>query len=198
MKLIETGLPGVLLFEPQVFGDERGFFLETYSAQKFAEFGVNNVWVQDNHSLSSQNTLRGLHYQLKNPQAKLCRVVRGAVLDVAVDIRVGSPHFGKHIAVELSAENKRLIYVPRGFAHGFLVLSEEAEFLYKCDNFYAPGDEFSVAWNDPEVGIAWSLSTEPLLSGKDAAAPQLKAIPQEMLPSFSALSAALEVEKKQP
>ena len=186
MKLIETDLPGVLVFEPQVWGDERGFFLETYSAQKFADFGVENVWVQDNHSLSAQNTLRGLHYQLKNPQAKLCRVVRGAVLDVAVDIRVGSPHFGKHVAVELSAENKRMIYVPRGFAHGFLVLSEQAEFLYKCDNFYAPGDEWSVAWNDPEIGIAWDLHGAPLLSGKDAIAPRLGEIAPENLPSFEA------------
>ncbi|HEX8463906.1 MAG TPA: dTDP-4-dehydrorhamnose 3,5-epimerase [Abditibacterium sp.] len=189
MKHLETSLPGVSVFEPQVFGDARGFFLETYSARKFAEFGIHSTFVQDNHSLSSKGTLRGLHFQLQNPQAKLCRVVRGAVLDVAVDVRVGSPHFGKYVAVELSAENKRLILVPRGFAHGFLVLSDEAEFLYKCDDFYAPGDEGSVAWNDPDIGIAWNwkaLGIEaPLLSGKDGAAPQLSEIGREFLPQFT-------------
>ncbi|PQV65055.1 dTDP-4-dehydrorhamnose 3,5-epimerase [Abditibacterium utsteinense] len=184
MKLIETSLPGVLVFEPQVFGDARGFFMETYSARKLAEFGISEAFVQDNHSLSARGTLRGLHYQLKNPQAKLCRVVRGAVLDVAVDVRVGSPHFGEHVAVELTAENKRLIYVPRGFAHGFVVLSEEAEFLYKCDDFYTPGDEGSVAWGDPQIGIDWKLQGEPLLSGKDAVAPRLSEIAPENLPVF--------------
>lgn len=184
MKLQETSLPGVVVLEPQVFGDARGFFMETYSAQKFEAFGIHNVFVQDNHSLSGRNTLRGLHYQLKNPQAKLCRVVRGAVLDVAVDIRVGSPHFGKFVTVELSAENKRMIFVPRGFAHGFLVLSDEAEFLYKCDNFYAPGDEYSVAWNDPLIGIEWNLDGELLLSGKDSFAPRLEEIASDLLPVF--------------
>ncbi len=184
MKKIETPLPGVLVFEPQVFGDARGFFLTTYSARQFAEFGVHSEFVQDNHSLSSQNTLRGLHFQLKNPQAKLCRVVRGAVLDVAVDIRVGSPHFGKYVAVELSAENQRLILVPRGFAHGFLVLSEEAEFLYKCDGFYAPGDEYGVAWNDPDIGIEWNLDGEPRLSEKDKIAPLLREMAPDDLPHF--------------
>ncbi len=184
MKLIETSLPGVLVFEPQVFGDARGFFMETYSARTFAEFGIADAFVQDNHSLSARGTLRGLHFQLKNPQSKLCRAVRGAVLDVAVDVRVGSPHFGRHVAVELSAQNKRLIYVPRGFAHGFVVLSDEAEFLYKCDDFYAPGDEGSVAWNDPQIGIDWKLEIEPLLSGKDAAAPLLDSIVPENLPLY--------------
>lgn len=187
MKLIETSLPGVLVFEPQVFGDARGFFLETYSARKFAAFGVPNVFVQDNHSLSARGTLRGLHYQLANPQAKLCRVVRGAVLDVAVDVRAGSPHFGQHVAVELSAENKRLIFVPRGFAHGFLVLSDEAEFLYKCDGFYAPGDEYGVAWNDARIGVSWPLAGEPLLSGKDAQAPRLGQISPDKLPRFGSV-----------
>jgi dTDP-4-dehydrorhamnose 3,5-epimerase len=185
MKLQETSLPGVVVLEPQVFGDARGFFMETYSAQKFADFGIHSTFVQDNHSLSAKNTLRGLHYQLNRPQAKLCRVVRGAVLDVVVDIRLGSPHFGKHVAVEISAANKRLIFVPRGFAHGFLVLSDEAEFLYKCDDFYAPGDEYSVAWNDPQIGIDWSLAADPLLSGKDALAPLLKEIETRHLPRFN-------------
>ncbi|RYG68600.1 dTDP-4-dehydrorhamnose 3,5-epimerase [bacterium] len=184
MKLIETAIPEVKVFEPQVFGDDRGFFMETYSAQKLAGLGVDTVFVQDNHSLSSKGTLRGLHYQLRNPQTKLCRVVRGAVLDVAVDIRVGSPTFGQHVAVELTAENKRMIYVPHGFAHGFLVLSDEAEFLYKCDAFYTPGDEYGIAWNDSEVGIEWNLESAPLLSPKDALLPSIADAPREQLPIF--------------
>lgn len=184
MKRIETSLPGVLVFEPQIFGDARGFFTTSYHAREFAEMGVDSVFVQDNHSLSAQNTLRGLHYQLEHPQAKLCRVVRGAVLDVAVDIRVGSPHFGRSVAVELSAENHRMIFVPRGFAHGFLVLSDEAEFLYKCDGFYTPGDEYGVAWHDPVLGISWPLEGEPKLSGKDAIAPLLSEIAPAKLPRF--------------
>lgn len=184
MKLIETAIPEVHVFEPTVFGDARGFFMETYSTRKLAEFGIDTVFVQDNHSLSAKGTLRGLHYQLRNPQAKLCRVVRGSVLDVAVDVRFGSPTFGQHVAVELSAENKRMILVPHGFAHGFVVLSDEAEFLYKCDDFYAPGDEYGVAWNDPQVGIDWDLSGPPLLSGKDSLLPMLSDIPREHLPIF--------------
>jgi dTDP-4-dehydrorhamnose 3,5-epimerase len=184
MKLIETSIPEVKVFEPQVFGDSRGFFMETYSTRKFSDLGVETTFVQDNHSLSCRGTLRGLHYQLRHPQSKLCRVVRGAVLDVAVDIRLGSPTFGQHVAVELSAENKRMILVPRGFAHGFLVLSEEAEFLYKCDEFYAPGDEFGIAWNDPNLGINWGLEAAPLLSAKDAVQPRLSDAPREQLPAF--------------
>jgi dTDP-4-dehydrorhamnose 3,5-epimerase len=188
MKSIETSLPEVWTLEPAVFGDARGFFMETFSAQKFAALGLQTNWVQDNHSLSSRGTLRGLHYQLQNPQAKLCRVVRGAVLDVAVDIRRGSPHFGKYVAVELSAENKRQILVPRGFAHGFLVLSEEAEFLYKCDDFYTPGDEYGLAWDDDQIGIEWNLSAlgleAPLLSGKDSVTPRLRDIAPENLPVY--------------
>ena len=188
MQIIATSLPEVLVLEPRVFGDARGFFMETFSARAFAEMGVERAFVQDNHSLSSRGTLRGLHYQLKNPQAKLCRVVRGAVLDVAVDIRYGSPTFGRHVAALLSAENKRQIYVPRGFAHGFLVLSDEAEFLYKCDDFYAPGDEYGVCWNDPALGIEWPLDEygiqAPLLSGKDETAPLLAAVETENLPVF--------------
>ena len=189
MQLIPTSIPEVLIIEPRVFGDERGFFMETYSARALAELGVTRSFVQDNHSLSRQGTLRGLHYQLRNPQAKLCRVVRGAVWDVAADIRRGSPTFGQHVGVLLSAENKRSIYVPRGFAHGFLVLSDEAEFLYKCDDFYAPGDEYGVRWDDVALDIEWPLREHeiesPLLSDKDENAPLLQDVEAENLPLFS-------------
>ena len=189
MQLIPTSIPEVRIIEPRVFGDERGFFMETYSARAFAEFGIERAFVQDNHSLSRKGTLRGLHYQLKNPQAKLCRVVRGAVWDVAVDIRRGSPTFGQHVAALLSATNKRSIYVPRGFAHGFLVLSDEAEFLYKCDALYAPGDEYSVRWDDADLKINWPLQEHeiaaPLLSEKDQNAPRLAALTDADLPVFS-------------
>ncbi len=143
---IETELPGVLLIQPRVWRDDRGFFLETYHAAKFAQLGVQDTFVQDNHSLSTRDTLRGLHYQLQHAQAKLCRVVRGEVLDVAVDIRRGSPTFGRWISALLSDQNKRQIYIPRGFAHGFVVLSEEAEFLYKCSDFYDPESERGIHW----------------------------------------------------
>ena len=189
MQIIPTSLPEVLLLEPRVFGDARGFFMETFSARAFAQLGIARPFVQDNHSLSVKGTLRGLHFQLQTPQAKLCRVVRGAVWDIAVDIRRGSPTFGGHVAALLSAENKRQIYVPRGFAHGFLVVSDEAEFLYKCDDFYAPGDEYGVRWNDPKLGIEWPLDKykigAPLLSGKDEIAPSLSAIAPDHLPNFS-------------
>ena len=192
MQLIPTSIPEVKIIEPRVFGDERGFFMETYSARAYAEFGIMRSFVQDNHSLSRRGTLRGLHYQLQNPQAKLCRVVRGAVLDVAVDIRTGSPTFGQHVSALLSAENKRLIYIPRGFAHGFLVLSDEAEFLYKCDAPYAPGDEYSVRWNDAALKIDWPLQEHgievPLLSEKDERAPLLAEIEAANLPVFSITS----------
>ena len=191
MQITPTALPEVLLIEPRVFGDARGFFMETYSARAFAEAGIARPFVQDNHSLSRKGTLRGLHYQLRNPQAKLCRVVSGAVWDVAVDIRRGSPTFGQHVGALLSAENKRQIYVPRGFAHGFLVLSDEAEFLYKCDDFYAPGDEYGVRWDDEALQIGWPLDEynieKPLLSGKDQSAPMLSEITDEQLPHFSEL-----------
>ncbi len=189
MELIPTQIPEVKIIEPRVFGDARGFFMETYGARAFAEAGITRAFAQDNHSLSRRGTLRGLHYQLENPQAKLCRVVRGAVWDVAADIRRGSPTFGQHVGVLLSAENKRSIYVPRGFAHGFLVLSDEAEFLYKCDDYYAPGDEYGVRWDDETLGIEWPLSEHqiaaPLLSGKDESAPVLEDIAAENLPLFS-------------
>jgi dTDP-4-dehydrorhamnose 3,5-epimerase len=181
MMMIPTPLPGVCILEPKVHGDARGFFFESYHAADLEALGIEGRFVQDNHSRSVRGTLRGLHYQLANPQAKLCRVILGAVLDVAVDLRRGSPHFGEWTSVVLSAQNRRQLYVPRGFAHGFLVLSESAEFLYKCDDFYAPGDEYALAWDDPQVGIRWELSAPPLLSEKDARAPRLAEIPKAHL-----------------
>jgi len=186
MQKIETSLPGVLLIEPDVFGDERGFFMESYHAEKFRELGISNQFVQDNHSLSRRGTLRGLHYQLQNPQAKLCRVIRGEILDVAVDIRRGSPHFGQWTSTILSAANKRQIFIPAGFAHGFLVLSDEAEFLYKCDAFYDAGDERGVLWSDPQIGIDWRIpqKMELLLSQKDRQNPTLSTLGEDNLPLF--------------
>lgn len=174
MKFTETKLPGVILVEPDVHGDARGFFLETYHADKYADGGVSATFVQDNHSRSKQGTLRGLHLQVQYPQGKLVRVVEGEVYDVAVDVRRGSPHFGKHVAVVLSAENFAQLYVPPGFAHGFLVTSEVAQFEYKCTGLYRPEDELAIAWNDPQIGIPWPMAT-PALSGKDAQAPTLAA-----------------------
>ncbi len=180
---IETELPGVLLIQPRVWRDDRGFFLETYHAAKFAQLGVQDTFVQDNHSLSTRDTLRGLHYQLQHAQAKLCRVVRGEVLDVAVDIRRGSPTFGRWISALLSDQNKRQIYIPRGFAHGFVVLSEEAEFLYKCSDFYDPESERGIHWQDPQLAIQWGV-TDPVLSGKDSRYPRLADVPAELLPLY--------------
>jgi dTDP-4-dehydrorhamnose 3,5-epimerase len=179
----ETKVPGVWIVKPRVFRDSRGFFAETYRADQFADIGIRDKFVQDNHSQSRKGTLRGLHYQLRRPQAKLCRVVRGSVLDVAVDIRRGSPTFGKSVSVELTAENRQQIYVPVGFAHGFVVLSEEAEFLYKCSDFYDPGGEYGVLWSDPALGVEWKV-TEPVLSEKDSRYPKLSEIPPELLPVY--------------
>ena len=169
MNIIPAGLPGVLIIEPRVFGDSRGFFLESWNEKAFAEAGLPMHFVQDNHSLSGRGTLRGLHYQLHQTQGKLVRVVAGEVFDVAVDVRRSSPDFGKWVGVTLSAENKRMLWVPPGFAHGFYVTSEQAEFLYKCTEFYDPASERTLAWNDPEVGVQWPLvpGLEPLLSAKD-------------------------------
>lgn len=175
----------MLLLRPQVHEDARGFFFESYHQAKLADLGIREVFVQDNHSKSCRNTLRGLHYQLKHPQAKLCRVVQGAVLDVAVDIRVGSPHFGHWVSVVLSAENKQQIFIPPGFAHGFAVLSETAEFLYKCSDFYHPVDERGLLWDDPELAIPWGI-TEPLISSKDRAHLPLQQIANEDLPLYVA------------
>lgn len=174
MNIVETTLPGVLIIEPRVFGDARGFFLESWNAQTFAAADLDVNFVQDNHSRSARGVLRGLHYQLENPQGKLVRVTQGAVFDVAVDIRRSSPHFGQWTGVELSADNHRMLWIPPGFAHGFMVLSETADFLYKCTSLYHQPSDRSLRWNDPAIGIAWpDVGTEPLLSAKDEAAPLL-------------------------
>ncbi|WP_018900911.1 dTDP-4-dehydrorhamnose 3,5-epimerase [Rhizobium sp. 2MFCol3.1] len=171
MQTTLTAIPDVVVFEPMVFGDERGFFIESFNARTFKELtGLDREFVQDNHSKSSRNVLRGLHYQIRQPQGKLVRVVQGEVFDVAVDIRQSSPTFGKWVGVLLSATNKKQLWVPEGFAHGFLVLSETAEFLYKTTNYYAPEYERSLLWNDPRLAIEWPLAGEPKLSGKDAKA----------------------------
>jgi len=183
MRRIETSLPGVFLIEPNLFSDERGFFYESYHKAKFAEIGITCEFVQDNHSKSTRGTLRGLHYQLTHPQAKLCRVVHGEVLDVVVDIRRGSPAFGKSMSAVLSADNKMMIYIPAGFAHGFVVLSEAAEFLYKCDDFYYPAEERGIAWNDPDLRIEWGIN-EPVISRKDRLHPRLCEVPPEQLPTY--------------
>ncbi|MBU3057062.1 dTDP-4-dehydrorhamnose 3,5-epimerase [Pseudomonas indica] len=168
MKVIETAIDGVKIIEPRVFGDERGFFLETFQARRYAEeAGINLPFVQDNHSRSAKGVLRGLHFQKTKPQGKLVRVVRGEVFDVAVDIRRDSPTFGRWEAAILSEENKRQFWVPPGLAHGFVVLSETADFEYKCTDYYDPSDEACLIWNDPAVGIEWPLA-EPQLSAKDA------------------------------
>jgi dTDP-4-dehydrorhamnose 3,5-epimerase len=188
MTKTETGLAGVCFLDPKVFEDKRGYFFESYREETLRSFGIASVFVQDNQSSSVKNTLRGLHYQLRRPQAKLCRVVRGAILDVTVDIRRGSPTFGKWVKVVLSAENHRQIYIPRGMAHGFLVLSDTAEIIYKCDDYYLPGDEHGVLWNDPGVAIDWGIDAPPILSDKDAALPRLSAIPEHDLPGVRGLT----------
>ena len=170
MKVIETGIAGLLVLEPKVFGDARGFFMESFNARTFREVtGLDVAFVQDNHSRSQRGVLRGLHYQVKQPQGKLVRVAQGRVFDVAVDLRRGSPTFGRWHGVELSGENHRQFWVPPGFAHGFYVMSDSADFLYKTTDYYAPEHERSLAWNDPTVGVAWPLDGEPLLSAKDIA-----------------------------
>ncbi len=176
MIVTDTALPGVKLIEPKVFGDDRGFFIETWNARSFAEAGLDLAFVQDNHSRSAKGVLRGLHYQLQNPQGKLVRVTSGAVFDVAVDIRHSSPHFGQWVGYELSDANKRMLWVPPGFAHGFLVLSDTADFLYKCTALYDPPNDRGIRWDDPAIGIAWpDTGVTPALSGKDASAPLLAA-----------------------
>jgi dTDP-4-dehydrorhamnose 3,5-epimerase len=172
MKVVATALPEVLIVEPQLFGDKRGFFLETYQLGRYVENGIASPFVQDNLSRSAYGVLRGLHLQNPLTQGKLVTVLRGKVLDVAVDVRVGSPNFGRHVAVELSEDNRRQLWVPRGFAHGFAVLSETADFFYKCDNPYSPRDEIVVRWDDPAIGIAWNIEN-PSLAARDAAAPRL-------------------------
>lgn len=179
----DMALPGVCVIQPRVFRDRRGFFLESYHQSKFAALGIREHFVQDNHSRSLKNVLRGLHYQLKHPQAKLCRVVEGKVLDVAVDIRLGSPHWGKCDSVVLSAEEQNQLYIPKGFAHGFLALTESVQFLYKCSDFFDPTDEHGIAWNDQDLGINWGI-TEPLMSDKDRQYVPLARVQSELLPRY--------------
>jgi dTDP-4-dehydrorhamnose 3,5-epimerase len=176
MNVVPTEIPEVLIIEPKVFEDDRGFFFESYNQRTFAEkTGVEADFVQDNHSRSSQNVLRGLHYQIQQPQGKLVRVVAGAVFDVAVDIRKSAPTFGKWVGCLLSAENKRQLWVPVGFAHGFLVVSQTAEVLYKTTDYYAPAHERCILWNDPDLAINWELTAPPVLSAKDQAGQPFKA-----------------------
>ncbi len=184
MKFHRTELPGVIMVEPAVHGDERGFFVETYHEERYVEGGIAERFVQDNHSKSKRGTLRGLHAQLKKPQGKLVRAVEGEIFDVAVDVRRGSPTFGRWVGEVLSAANFRQLYVPPGFVHGFFVLSESAQVVYKVTAFYDRADEYGVAWNDPDVGIEWPIK-DPLLSDKDRALPRLREM-KDRLPVFEA------------
>jgi dTDP-4-dehydrorhamnose 3,5-epimerase len=175
MNVVGTELPGVLILEPRVLGDERGFFLESHNQRVFEQAtGVRATFVQDNHSRSRKGVLRGLHYQVRQPQGKLVRVIAGEVFDVAVDLRRSSPAFGRWTGTLLSAENKRMLWIPPGFAHGFLVMSDSADFLYKTTDYYAPEHERCVIWNDPDVGIRWPLEQDPVLAQKDRAGTRLK------------------------
>lgn len=183
VKFTETRLPGVLIIEPQVFNDARGFFLEAFHYEKYAEGGIDRSFVQDNHSHSQRRTLRGLHYQLEHAQGKLIYAVTGEIFDVAVDIRKGSPSFGQWVGVHLSAENKRQIYVPEGFAHGFCVLSDTADIYYKCTDIYSPKDEGGILWADPEIDIDWPVNN-PILSEKDSKYPKLSEVAENRLPVY--------------
>lgn len=183
MNVIKTDIEDVLIFEPKVFGDKRGFFMETWSLNRYTEAGLNAEFVQDNVSSSAKGVLRGLHYQYPQPQGKLVQVLRGEVLDVAVDIRVGSPTFGKAVTCVLSEDNHRQFYIPEGFAHGFCVMSELALFSYKCTDFYNPKTEGGVLWNDPDLGIKWPVDN-PSLSEKDQSCQCLKDIPKDQLPVY--------------
>lgn len=183
MKIISTSLPGVYIIEPQVFNDKRGFFMETYHQRKYTEAGLGQVFVQDNISSSVRGTLRGLHYQLKHAQAKLVYAVKGTIFDVTVDIRRGSPNFGQWTGVHLSEENKHQLLVPEGFAHGFCVISDTADVIYKCSDFYAPDDEGGILWSDPALAIDWPIM-KPILSTKDGQLPLLADIPPERLPLY--------------
>jgi dTDP-4-dehydrorhamnose 3,5-epimerase len=175
MKASPTAIPEVIVLEPKVFGDDRGFFFESFNARAFQQAtGLKREFVQDNHSKSSRNVLRGLHYQIQSPQGKLVRVVQGEVFDVAVDLRKSSKSFGQWVGVHLSAENRKQLWVPEGFAHGFVALSETAEFLYKTTDYYAPEHERSLLWNEPAIGINWPISGDPTLAAKDAAAKLLR------------------------
>ena len=183
LKFGEQSLPGVLLIEPMVFEDDRGFFMETYHLDKYSSAGLNRPFVQDNLSHSRRFTLRGLHYQLNHPQGKLVYVVTGEILDIAVDIRQRSPSFGQWTGIRLSGDNRRQLYVPEGFAHGFCVLSETADVVYKCTDLYAPGDEYGILWSDPGLAIDWAVE-KPILSEKDAKNPRLTDVPASLLPVY--------------
>ena len=183
MEIVKTTLPGVLLLKPRVFEDARGFFLETYRADVLLAAGVTCSFVQDNHSHSVRGVLRGLHYQLRRPQAKLCRVMQGEVFDVAVDLRVGSPNFGQWVGAVLSAENRHALFLPAGFAHGFAVRSESADFLYKCSDYFDASDDCGVLWNDPALAIDWDTPS-PILSAKDQAFLPLAQVPRDRLPVY--------------
>jgi dTDP-4-dehydrorhamnose 3,5-epimerase len=183
LERVELSVPGVWELRPRVHRDARGFFIETYHQARLAELGITDSFVQDNHSCSARNTLRGLHYQLKHPQGKLCRVVEGEALDVVVDIRVGSPHFGKWAGIVLSARDQNQIYIPAGFAHGFLALTDAVQFLYKCSDFYDPTDEHGILWSDPDIGISWGV-TDPRVSEKDSRFSTLAEVPRELLPRY--------------
>ncbi len=185
LRVEQTGLPGVLLITPRVFGDRRGFFQETYQEEKYRKAGIPGPFVQDNFSRSCQGTLRGLHYQWPCAQGKLVSVLAGEVYDVAVDIRQGSPSFGKWVGLVLSGENHQQLYIPEGFAHGFCVLSEQADFVYKCTTPYAPAHEHGLCWSDPALGIAWPLR-DPVLSEKDGLFPALAEVPVAHLPEIRA------------
>jgi len=185
MEVFETALPGVLIFKPRIFGDDRGFFMETWRRTDYVEHGVPGEFVQDNLSRSRRGVLRGLHYQKPNPQGKLVYVLEGEVFDVALDIRIGSPTFGQHVAVTLSADNNRQLWVPAGFAHGFCVTSESALFAYKCTDIYNPAAENSVRWDDPALGIDWPVPA-PIVSEKDRAGLPLGAISANRLPTYDA------------
>jgi dTDP-4-dehydrorhamnose 3,5-epimerase len=179
----ELSIPGVWELRPKVFHDPRGFFMETYHQEEFANLGITDSFVQDNHSSSVRGTIRGLHYQVQHPQAKLCRVVEGEVFDVAVDIRIGSPYFGQWTSTVLSAGEQNQIYIPRGFAHGYLALSERVQFLYKCSDFYHPEDERGILWSDPQISISWDIAN-PIVSEKDSRFTTLSETPKEFLPLY--------------
>ncbi len=183
VKITPTKFPGVVIIEPTCFEDHRGFFMETYHKKNYETAGLKKFFVQDNLSFSRQNVVRGLHYQLRHPQGKLIYVISGEIFDVAVDIRHGSPTFGQWEGVCLSSDNRKQIYIPEGFAHGFVVLSETAHVAYKCTALYTPGDEYGVYWNDPDIGIAWPVD-KPILSEKDNRNPKLKEILESHLPVF--------------
>jgi dTDP-4-dehydrorhamnose 3,5-epimerase len=184
VQKLDTTIPNVCELIPKIFRDSRGFLLETFHQSRYSELGISETFVQDNHSASAMGTLRGLHYQLRHPQAKICRVIEGEALDVAADIRVGSPHFGKWTSVILSSKKQNQIYIPTGFANGFLALTETVQFLYKCSDYYDPKDEYGVVWNDPTLGISWGVNS-PVLSEKDSKYLPLAGIPHELLPKYA-------------